>query len=99
VNKVLFGIRGGAMNIGESVGQAGRAPGQGRDCAGRRATGLLGIYSNPGHVIADPDGEIRQEFSICFTAWIVRGQLAVADRESTGIRFVTPGRALPRPDG
>ena len=29
-------------------------------------TGLVGIYSNPNHVIAYDDGEVRQQFSICF---------------------------------
>jgi ADP-ribose pyrophosphatase YjhB (NUDIX family) len=50
--------------------------------------GLVGIYPDPGHVIAYADGEVRQEFSICFTARIVGGQLAVADQESTEVRFV-----------
>ncbi len=27
---------------------------------------LIGVYSNPHHVIAYADGEVRQEFSICF---------------------------------
>jgi hypothetical protein len=41
-------------------------------------------------VIAYADGEVRQEFSICFTARIVGGQLAVGDKESTQVRFVKP---------
>ena len=31
-------------------------------------TGLIGIYCDPGHVIDYNDGEVRQEFSICFRA-------------------------------
>jgi hypothetical protein len=41
-------------------------------------------------VIAFANGEIRQEFSICFTARIVGGELAVADDESLEVRFVRP---------
>ncbi|MCA1647801.1 MAG: DNA mismatch repair protein MutT [Chloroflexi bacterium] len=49
----------------------------------------MGIYSNPGDVIAYADGE-RQEFSICFAARIVGGHLAVGDQESTEVPFVNP---------
>jgi ADP-ribose pyrophosphatase YjhB (NUDIX family) len=52
--------------------------------------GLVGIYSDRGHVIAYADGEVRQEFSICFKAKIVGGELTVADQESTEVRFVPP---------
>ena len=51
-------------------------------------TEIVGIYSDPGHIIAYADGEVRQEFSICFTARIVDGQLTVGDTESTEVRFV-----------
>ena len=36
-------------------------------------TGLVGIFSNPDHVMAYSDGEVRQEFSICFRARVVGG--------------------------
>ncbi len=29
-------------------------------------TGLLGVYSDPGTVSAHRDGEVRQEFIVCF---------------------------------
>jgi hypothetical protein len=29
-------------------------------------SGVVGIYTNPRHVIACSDGEVRQQFSICF---------------------------------
>jgi hypothetical protein len=39
-------------------------------------------------VIAYANGEVRQEFSICFTARIVGGEVSVVDEESTEVRFV-----------
>jgi 8-oxo-dGTP pyrophosphatase MutT (NUDIX family) len=51
-------------------------------------TAILGIYSDPGHVIAYADGEVRQEFSICFRAHVIGGEASVADRESKEVRFV-----------
>jgi 8-oxo-dGTP pyrophosphatase MutT (NUDIX family) len=49
-------------------------------------TGLVGTYTDPRHVIAYTDGEVRRQFNICYTG----GQLAISD-ESTEIRFVDPG--------
>jgi ADP-ribose pyrophosphatase YjhB (NUDIX family) len=31
-------------------------------------TGLVGIYSDPRHVIAYSDGEVRQQFNVCLRA-------------------------------
>ena len=38
-------------------------------------TGLSGVYSDPKHVIAYDDGEVCQEFSLCFHARPVSGEL------------------------
>lgn len=50
-------------------------------------TGLIGIYSNPRHVVAFSDGEVRQEFSICFRARPVGG-MPRGSSESTEVRWV-----------
>jgi ADP-ribose pyrophosphatase YjhB (NUDIX family) len=50
-------------------------------------TGLIGIYSNPHHVMAYDDGEVRQEFSICFRARPVAGEPRTSD-ESSEVRWV-----------
>jgi ADP-ribose pyrophosphatase YjhB (NUDIX family) len=50
-------------------------------------TGLIGIYSNPEHVIAFSDGEVRQEFSICFHARPTGGEPRTSD-ESSEVRWV-----------
>ncbi|MBV8942598.1 MAG: NUDIX domain-containing protein [Chloroflexi bacterium] len=84
----LWGLPGGAMNIGESIGQAVTREVLEETALQIQPTGIVGIYSDPGHIIAYADGEVRQEFSICFTARIVGGQLTVGDTESTEVRFV-----------
>src|SRR6266567_1188335 len=86
----LWGLPGGAMNIGESIAQAVMREVKEETSLDVEPTGVIGIYSDPGHVIAYADGEVRQEFSICFAARIVGGQLAVGDQESTEVRFVEP---------
>ncbi|MQY28305.1 hypothetical protein NRB56_38880 [Nocardia sp. RB56] len=50
-------------------------------------TGLLGIYTDPAHVIAYADGEVRQEFNITFYGRVVGGCIAVS-AESTEVRFL-----------
>jgi hypothetical protein len=59
-------------------------------------TGIVGIYSDPAHVIAYPahviaytDGEVRQEFNICFAAKLLGGRLSKSE-ESTELRWVDP---------
>jgi 8-oxo-dGTP pyrophosphatase MutT (NUDIX family) len=52
-------------------------------------TGLTGIYSDPAHVIAYDDGEVRQEFSLCFAARPVSDSLRPSS-ESRQARWVAP---------
>lgn len=54
-------------------------------------TGLIGIYSNPHHVMAYDDGEVRQEFSICFRARPISGEPRTSD-ESSEVRWVDPAQ-------
>ncbi len=49
-------------------------------------TGLVGTYTDPRHVIAYTDGEVRRQFNVCFTAGLA-GELAISD-ESTELRFI-----------
>ena len=51
---------------------------------------LTGVYTNPKHVMAYDDGEVRQQFSICFTARRVGGQ-ARTSSESSEVRWVSIG--------
>ncbi|CAL9302676.1 NUDIX domain-containing protein [Streptomyces sp. SudanB91_2054] len=89
VDNGMWALPGGRMEIGESL----------PDCAIRETreetgldvevVGIVGTYSNPRHVFAYDDGEVRQELSICFLARPVGGQLAVSD-ESTDVRWFDP---------
>ncbi|MEU6936676.1 NUDIX domain-containing protein [Streptomyces rubiginosohelvolus] len=50
---------------------------------------ISGIYTDPGHVMLYDDGEARQQFSICFRARPVGGDIQTSD-ETTQVRWVTP---------
>jgi 8-oxo-dGTP pyrophosphatase MutT (NUDIX family) len=54
-------------------------------------TGVVGIYTNPIHVMAYDDGEVRQQCSVCFTTRMVGGQLATSS-ETSEVEFVAPAR-------
>lgn len=53
-------------------------------------TGLLGIYSDPGHIVEYGDGEVRQEYEIIFIGHPVSGAPAVND-EASDVAWFTPG--------
>ncbi|NYI99585.1 ADP-ribose pyrophosphatase YjhB (NUDIX family) [Nocardioides thalensis] len=50
---------------------------------------ITGTYTNPGHVMAYDDGEVRQQFSIAFRARLLGGE-ARTSSESDQVVWVTP---------
>ena len=39
-----------------------------------KVTGVLDVYSDPGHVLAYRHGDMRQQFAVCFHALAVDGE-------------------------
>jgi ADP-ribose pyrophosphatase YjhB (NUDIX family) len=83
-----WAMPGGAVDLGESLSQAGvreTKEESGVDC---EITGLSGIYTDPEHVVLyTSNGEVRQEFSIVLTARATGGQLTPSD-ETSEVRWV-----------
>ncbi len=86
----LWSIPGGAMEVGESIAQTVVREVQEETGLVVEPERLLGIYTNPNHVIEYGDGEIRQQFSICFACRPVGGELATSTEESLEVGFFTP---------
>ena len=87
-----YAVPGGAMDLGESlVTTAVRETREetGIDC---EITGLMGIYTDPRHVILyTSDGEVRQEFSVMFAARATGGN-PTPSSESREVRWVSRER-------
>jgi ADP-ribose pyrophosphatase YjhB (NUDIX family) len=85
----MWALPGGAQDLGESTAQAVIREVEEETGVRTEVTGISGIYSDPGHVIAYDDGEVRQEFSICFYARPVGGEPRTSS-ESTSAEWVSP---------
>ena len=51
---------------------------------------LIGTYTDPRHVMAYDDGEVRQQFSLCFGARWVGGEPHEDGSETKGVRWIAP---------
>jgi ADP-ribose pyrophosphatase YjhB (NUDIX family) len=85
----LWAVPGGGVDLGESVADAVVREVEEETGVNVEVTGLVGIYSNPRHVMAYDDGEVRQQFSICFTTRMLGGTPRPSD-ETSEVVFVQP---------
>jgi 8-oxo-dGTP pyrophosphatase MutT (NUDIX family) len=84
-----WALPGGAIDLGESMTQAAVREVKeetGIDC---EITGLIGIYTDPGHIILyTSNNEARQEFSILLRGRPVAGEPAISD-ESLDVQWIS----------
>ena len=93
----LWSIPGGGMEVGETIRQT--VVREVEEVTGLQVEPdrLVGIYTDPRHVIAYNDGEARQEFSICFACRLVGGELLERTDESLEVGFFSPERIAEMP--
>ena len=77
----------GKQELGETPGQCAIRETQEETGVLTEITGILGVYSDPGHIVAYTDGEIRQEWELILLGRPVSGSPAVND-EASDVRWV-----------
>jgi ADP-ribose pyrophosphatase YjhB (NUDIX family) len=87
----LWALPGGGMDVGESMAETVVREVKEETGIDVEVTGVVGIYTNPNHVMAYDDGEVRQQCSICFTTRMLGGQPATSS-ETSEVEFVAPAR-------
>lgn len=83
----LWAIPGGGQDFGEYIAETAVRETLEETGIKIEITGLVGIYTDPKHVMAYSNGEVRQQFSICFRGKPIGGELHTS-HESPQVRWV-----------
>ncbi len=85
-------LPGGPVDPGESASDAAVRETAEESGITVEVTGLVGIYTDPGHVIAGPRaGLVRQPFAVCFHARPLSGSPGGDQEETSDARWFTTG--------
>lgn len=77
----------GKQEIGETITQAALRESMEETGVTLEIVGLVGIYSNPAHVIEYSDGEIRQEYEVTLLGRPISGEPTSND-EASEVRWI-----------
>lgn len=88
-DNLYWSIPGGGMEPGESIAETIVREIHEETGIEAKVERLLGVYSNPRHVVAYDDGEVRQQFSVCFLCRATGGKLQTS-KETSETRFFEP---------
>lgn len=82
-----WALPGGAQDLGETPAQCAVRECREETGIDAEVTGILGVYSDPAHIVAYTDGEIRQEWELTLLGRPVGGTPTVND-EADDVRWV-----------
>lgn len=85
----LWAMPGGVMEVGETLSQAAEREVLEETGYEVEVVDIIGIYSDPKHLIAYDDGEVRQQFAISFRGRLRGGEARTSD-ESPVVSWVDP---------
>src|SRR4051812_36298591 len=86
-----WALPGGGHEIGESIAETVVREVKEETGYDVEVDTLTGTYTDPGHVMAYDDGEVRQQFSLAFLARLVGGAPMTSD-ESDQVEWVEPSQ-------
>jgi ADP-ribose pyrophosphatase YjhB (NUDIX family) len=92
IHNDLWALPGGGHEIGESIADTVVREVKEETGYDVEVTNITGTYTNPRHVLAYDDGEVRQQFSIAFAARL-RGGTRRTSSESKRVEWVTAKEA------
>jgi 8-oxo-dGTP pyrophosphatase MutT (NUDIX family) len=90
VDNDLWALPGGGHDVGESITDTAVREVREETGLDVEIMRLTGTYTNPNHVMAYDDGEVRQQFSLCFRGRVVGGQVREDGVETKEVRWVDP---------
>ncbi|WP_042369548.1 NUDIX hydrolase [Streptacidiphilus neutrinimicus] len=82
-----WALPGGAQDIGETAAECALRECQEETGILAEITGFLGVYTNPHHIVAYSDGEIRQQYENTYIGKPLGGEPTIND-EADGVRWV-----------
>jgi 8-oxo-dGTP pyrophosphatase MutT (NUDIX family) len=88
VDNNRWALPGGAVDPGESSAEAVVRETLEETGIEIEVVGLVGVYTHPRHVMRYDDGEVRQQFSLCFRARALGGRLRSQPSETKEARWV-----------
>ncbi|MFC7612292.1 NUDIX domain-containing protein [Actinokineospora soli] len=90
VDNDLWALPGGGHEPGESIVDTVVREVREETGVEVEVVGFVGTYTNPRHVMAYDDGEVRQQFSLCFLGRQIGGSPREDGTESKEVRWVRP---------
>jgi 8-oxo-dGTP pyrophosphatase MutT (NUDIX family) len=90
VDNDLWALPGGGHDPGERITDTAVRETQEETGLTVEIVRLIGTYTNPQHVIAYDDGEVRQQFSLCFEARWIGGTPREDGSETKAVNWVKP---------
>jgi 8-oxo-dGTP diphosphatase len=83
-------LPGGRVDVGESAVQAAVREAAEETGVQVVVTGIVGLFTDPGHVVRGADAEVRQQFAVLFRARAVQGEPRGDRQETSEAAWVDP---------
>jgi 8-oxo-dGTP pyrophosphatase MutT (NUDIX family) len=90
-------LPGGRIDVGESASAAAVREVAEEAGVEVKVTDIAGVYSEPGHVLAYPDGRVHQQLAVCFRAWPIGGTARPDGRETSAAVWFDPAATAELP--